>query len=313
MCVCFWALEHPEYALILCTNRDEFLARPTAPAHWHSFGPISSVDNTEGAVLSGRDLIAGGTWGGITRSGRLALLTNITEPVRKYDSSRGDLTSSFLLPQAPKATLAAEIDEFVLENRGRAYAGFNLLLLSPAPGSGPPGPEPLAFDGAFVTNSGGGGPIAARMLTAEERRRGGISNGIDHRGASEWPKVKHGIQTLDAVLNSLPQDATETEIVDRLFALLTWKSEPAPADRSELRNTVLVDPLPIGAGESSDEAPYNYYGTRLSTVILIRRDGTALFIERDVWTLDDEGRIAKGDPGRDRVFRFQIEPAGLVP
>ncbi len=77
------------------------------------------------------------------------------------------------------------------------------------------------LDGALATNSGGGGLITARMLSKEERECGGISNGVDHHGASEWPKVKHGIQTLAAVLNSLPQDATEAEIVERLFALLT--------------------------------------------------------------------------------------------
>ncbi|OSC97488.1 DUF833-domain-containing protein [Trametes coccinea BRFM310] len=308
MCVGFWSLEHPEYALILCSNRDEFLSRPTAPAHWHSFGPIKAVDSEEGPVLSGRDLLAGGTWAGVSRTGRVALLTNVTEPFRKYESSRGDLTSSFLLPKDPKATLQAEIDEFLLENRGRSYAGFNLLLLSPAPA--PPGSDSgtLSLDGAFATNSGGGGPITARMLTKGERQCGGISNGVDHHGANEWPKVKHGIQTLHEVLNSLPQDATEAEIVERLFALLTWKSEHAPIDRSELRNTILVDPLLIQTKESSDEPCPNYYGTRLSTVILIRRDGTALFIERDVWTLDDKGCVARGDPGRDRIFRFQIEP-----
>ncbi|KAI0632287.1 NRDE protein-domain-containing protein [Trametes polyzona] len=312
MCVAFWSLEHPDYALILCNNRDEFLARPTAPAHWHAFGPISADDNTEGPVLSGRDLLAGGTWAGINRNGRLALLTNITEPERKYASSRGDLTSSFLLPKDPKHTLQAEIDEFLLENRDRAYAGFNLLLLTPAPTRGDSGPRSLSlsFDGARATNSGGGGPITARMLTQEERECGGMSNGVDHHGASEWPKVQHGIQTMKTVLNSLPQDAAE--IVERLFALLTWKSEHAPLDRSELRNTILVDPLPIGARESPDGgAAPNYYGTRSSTVILIRRDGAALFIERDIWTLDDDGRVQRGDPGRDRVFRFQIEPDGL--
>ncbi|CDO69875.1 hypothetical protein BN946_scf184884.g34 [Trametes cinnabarina] len=308
MCVGFWSLTHPEYALILCSNRDEFLARPTAPAHWHSFGPISAVDDEQGTVLSGRDLLAGGTWAGINRAGRIALLTNITEPTRKYESSRGDLTSSFLLPKQPKATLETEIDEFVLENRGRAYAGFNLLLLSPAPSDS----GTLSLDGAFATNSGGSGQITARMLTMDERHCGGISNGIDHHGANEWPKVKHGIQTLNEVLHSLPQDATEAEIVERLFALLTWKSEHAPIDRSELRNTILVDPLLIQSKESSDDPCPNYYGTRLSTVILIRRNGAALFIERDIWTLDEEGRVARGDPGRDRVFRFQIEPDSIA-
>ena len=46
----------------------------------------------------------------VTRT-QVFLRTNITEPARKYDSSRGDLTHSFLLPKAPSTTLQAEIDE----------------------------------------------------------------------------------------------------------------------------------------------------------------------------------------------------------
>lgn len=148
--------------------------------------------------------------------------TNITEPLRKYASSRGDLTHSFLLPKAPAPTLEAEIDAFLDENRDRAYAGFNMLILTPAvPPPGDLGPHALTFDGAFITNSGGGGKISARMLSDSERRCAGMSNGVDHLGANEWPKVKRGTHALHDMLNSLPQNATEAEIVEQLFALLT--------------------------------------------------------------------------------------------
>ena len=70
---------------ILCANRDEFLGRPTLPAHFHSFEALSqpvSASNADGqqdkgtgSVLSGRDMLAGGAWLGIHRStGRVALL-----------------------------------------------------------------------------------------------------------------------------------------------------------------------------------------------------------------------------------------------
>ncbi|RPD62580.1 DUF833-domain-containing protein [Lentinus tigrinus ALCF2SS1-6] len=316
MCVGFWTLEHPEYALILCSNRDEYLDRPTTHAHWHSFGPISGHDDPRGSVLSGRDLLAGGTWAGVSRTGRVALLTNITEPLRKYDSSRGDLTRSFLLPKAPERTLQAEIDEFQEENRDRAYAGFNLLVLSPSVSTGDLGPRPLSLDGAFLTNSGGGGTIIARMLSDEERRCGGMSNGVDHHGANEWPKVQHGMQALRSLLDTLPQHTAEAEIVERLFELLTWKNEHAPVDRSELRNTIQVEPIPLPPAsfppvtEQATPSSKSYYGTRLSTVLLIRRDGSVTFIERDIWTLDESGAVVKRDLGHDRVFRFQIEPEG---
>ena len=56
--------------------------------------------------------------------------TNITEPLRKYSSSRGDLTATFLLPQTPGATLQAEIDTFLADSRDRSYAGFNMYWLA---------------------------------------------------------------------------------------------------------------------------------------------------------------------------------------
>jgi hypothetical protein len=59
---------------VLCTNRDEYLARPTAPAHFHDFGSVEQSPSGTGHVLSGRDIVAGGTWLGITRSGHFAML-----------------------------------------------------------------------------------------------------------------------------------------------------------------------------------------------------------------------------------------------
>ena len=52
---------HPRYSCIVAANRDEFHARPAAPAAWWPDPP---------QVLAGRDLEAGGTWLGLTRTGR---------------------------------------------------------------------------------------------------------------------------------------------------------------------------------------------------------------------------------------------------
>ncbi|KZT09177.1 DUF833-domain-containing protein [Laetiporus sulphureus 93-53] len=315
MCVGFWSLEHPRYALILCSNRDEYLSRPTVSARFHSFGNINDDASGDGLVLSGRDMLAGGTWAGLSRSGRVAIITNITEPPSQYDSSRGDLTSSFLLPKKPTMTLREEIHE--LTSRNTKFAGFNLLLLSPRAESDPRANK-LSLDAAIATNCGGGGRIIARELTYEERRCGGISNGVDHHGANEWPKVKHGVQALQDILSS---DFDESKLVEQLVcpqnALIfggsreSWKSDVAPIDRSTLRNTIEVDPLLIPIKSSSSDIN-DCYGTRLSTIILIRRDGGVLFIERDIWVLKEGGTVAKADPRTQREFRFntQIDSEG---
>jgi len=49
-----------------------------------------------------------------------------------------------------------------------------------------------------------------------------------------------------------------------------------------------------------------YYGTRLSTVLLVHKDGKVLFIERDIWELVD-GQPEKRDPPTERVFQFKLD------
>ena len=105
---------HPDYPLIVLANRDEYHARPAAPARFWGESP---------AVLAGRDLSAGGTWLGVTRQGRFAALTNVREPgMAQGERSRGLIVSTYLRgngsPEAYVAQVTAE---------GRAYSGFNLL------------------------------------------------------------------------------------------------------------------------------------------------------------------------------------------
>ena len=57
----------PEHPLIVAANRDEFQARPAAPAAFWDDQP---------QILAGRDLEARGTWMGVSRSGRFAAVTN---------------------------------------------------------------------------------------------------------------------------------------------------------------------------------------------------------------------------------------------
>lgn len=85
MCLILIAYQvHPGFPLVVLANRDEFLARPARPMQWWPERP---------GVLAGKDLQAGGTWMGMSRSGRFAALTNhrdLTIPQR-VGRSRGHL------------------------------------------------------------------------------------------------------------------------------------------------------------------------------------------------------------------------------
>ena len=72
MCLVALAIDQSRrFPLVLAANRDEFFARPTARLAWWT------PDAGGPAILSGRDLQAGGTWLGLTAEGRLGLVTNV--------------------------------------------------------------------------------------------------------------------------------------------------------------------------------------------------------------------------------------------
>jgi uncharacterized protein with NRDE domain len=95
MCVAAIAWQtNPRWPLLAIGNRDEFHARPTAPlANW-----------TDGRILAGRDLEAGGTWLGVS-AGRFALVTNLRVPgyPKPGMASRGALVTDWLRGNRPSA------------------------------------------------------------------------------------------------------------------------------------------------------------------------------------------------------------------
>jgi uncharacterized protein with NRDE domain len=166
MCLLFIAINrHPDYPLIIAGNRDEFCRRPTAKLSFWKDRPD---------LLAGRDLEAGGVWLGVTRSGRIAAITNYRDPsrVKAHALSRGLLVLDFL------AGSSTPLD-FCRENADRMARcnGFNLiyrefvrslLLFQLGPGAGcldfrrPSRPEQspaghaLAQDGEGKTGPGPG-------------------------------------------------------------------------------------------------------------------------------------------------------------
>jgi uncharacterized protein with NRDE domain len=69
---------------------------------------------------------------------------------------------------------------------------------------------------------------------------------------------------------------------------------------------VHVAPVAVPPKDGKGE---DLYATRLSTVLLIRRSGEALFVERDIWKLGSDGKAELADPSSQREFRVQV-PVG---
>lgn len=108
---------HPRHPLVLVANRDEFHARPAAPMRWWSDGAT---------ILAGRDLEAGGTWFGVDRRGRMALVTNYRDPSlpKPAGRSRGELVPGFLRSKLS----ALNYGRAVAVHAGN-WAGFSFLAM----------------------------------------------------------------------------------------------------------------------------------------------------------------------------------------
>ncbi|MCY4039637.1 MAG: NRDE family protein [Gammaproteobacteria bacterium] len=221
--MCLIALAHhavPDIRLAVLANRDEFHARPTAPADFWPDHPH---------VLAGRDLEAGGTWMGVTRSGRFAALTNYAAIRADAPKSRGTLVADFL-------TTGTGTLEFLRGIRGEDYAGFNLVL----------------FDGETLLCATNDGSAPRALGTGAHA----ISNtSID----ADWPKMRD--------TRALLARAVETGInrkYEQLF--LEMRDTQEAADRDLPTGDA---PLELRRRTSSRFVLGEDYGTRSTTLILI--------------------------------------------
>jgi uncharacterized protein with NRDE domain len=255
MCLAVVALDaHPQYRVVIAANRDEFHARPAAPAHWWASG-----------MLAGQDLVGGGAWFGVSRGGRWALVTNFREGIpRDPDApSRGELVTGALLDQTPPLLCAAAI-----ARDGARYHGFNLLLgeiaARPRPSAKerreiPASPTDDRSTAAYASNRASG----AIALTADIH---GLSN---HLLDTPWPKLVRSKARLAAALGGQALDSAA------VFALL---ADREPSDDTALPMTGVSREWERMLSSAFIVTPE--YGTRCSTVFTLARDGSANFVER---------------------------------
>jgi len=223
---------HPLYSCLVAANRDEFHARPTARAEWWPDRP---------QILAGRDLEAGGTWLGVTRSGRFAALTNYRDPEQRRAAvpSRGALVTSMLESGASVAEGLAH-----LRAVGGDYNGFNLIFSDG---------ERL---GIYESVHSSGRELGPGIY--------GLSN---HLLDTPWPKVQNAKTRLQAALLGLTDTAP----------LLDLLRDDRPATDAQLPRTGVSLEWERLLSSAFVRAPD--YGTRCSTIIRIERQGRAYFDE----------------------------------
>ena len=161
--------------LCLISNRDEFYYRPSAVLHqWEA-----------SSIIAGQDLQSGGTWMGVTESGRWAIVTNFRNGRDKnqYSTSRGHLIQSFLESELAPIRFAQQ-----LEQQQQDYAGFNLFV----------GDREQAV---YMSNRGEAPQVLANGVYV-------VSNGLM---SEDWEKTKHLRKRFTQEFLPMLQQSTITE------------------------------------------------------------------------------------------------------
>jgi uncharacterized protein with NRDE domain len=290
MCLIAFAVQaRPGLPLLLASNRDEFFERPTAPLHRWTL-PAG------GEVLAGRDLRDGGTWLGVSLSGRVAMLTNIRgAPAAPGRRSRGELATRWLSGQHLQA-MCAELDP-------QAYGGFNLVVGELQTGAW-----------HWLSNCDPRQPHAGvvAQLTSRALQPGvyGLSNAaLD----TPWPKALRLKAALNTSLQALTIASEPTRSPGWERGLIRALADETTAPAEQLPATGLALEREEGLSSAFVSLAEHAYGTRSSLALRIAAAPNAegLRLDAHEWTHTPRAsdQLHRWDESRLHSETLTLQPA----
>ena len=231
MCIVAFAWQVlDDLPLCLISNRDEFYHRPTAPLHvW----PNSDI-------IAGQDLQSGGTWMGVTATGRWAIITNFRDGTDKteYTTSRGHLIQTFLASNETPIRFAQ-----ALEKRQCDYAGFNLFLGD-------------AQQAVYMSNRGEAPQVLAKGVYV-------VSNGLM---SEDWVKTRHLRKRFTQELLPMLQQP-QVPSADIEYAVWDILEDERKVVLEQLPNTGIQPEMEALLSSTFIQSPV--YGTRCSNYLTL--------------------------------------------
>lgn len=330
MCIALISTAHPAYPLILIDNRDEYLNRPTDKARWWP--------EPHSHVLGGRDMLRDihGTWLGVTKHGKIAVLTNYREDTTPPHSavSRGAIIKKFLAEDIDPVEdfVKKVVDTGIAKDAG----GFSLVCGNIG--------EKLA-----IISNRAEDQSQVPWIAGDTVQTVGLSNAAF--SDRSWKKVTVGEELmLNTIRQSVENEESEDQLIQRFLDVLSHETLPREghcegagleAYLQDLRNTIYVPALGrkdmtglseeemraarlhekvdiVGhntptrnhspAVNAANKAPVlgvsGLYGTQKQTIVLADKNMNIRYFER---TLFDEhsNRIPDGEGDVD--VKFSIE------
>lgn len=240
MCLAAIALDVSlRFPLVVAANRDEFFERPADPLDWWT------PEGHSQPILGGRDRQAGGTWMGLSRSGRLAIVTNVRQPGPAVTDgpSRGGIVPAWLGTTQPA-------DRFWTQVALSGHAPFNLVAAD------------FQRRECFW---------ASNVVASARRLDHGVTV-VSNAASLEapWPKVQRLRGGMAQLLKACGTDTVVDDLAGRLFTLLADRTQAAD---EELPDTGLPRERERWLSSAFIASPDGRYGTRCSTVVVTERTG----------------------------------------
>ncbi|XP_071849214.1 transport and Golgi organization 2 homolog isoform X2 [Apostichopus japonicus] len=209
----------------------------------------------------GRDLQedrVGGTWLGVSQSGRVAFLLNYfqlsgPDPEAK---GRGSLVKDFILGDA-----SPEAYTTLVSKEGSLYNPFNLICIEF---------RHSKCDAFYYSNKTGEHP------TRIEPGVHGCSNSAFDK---PWPKASHVKTKLNEVVSSTSE---ETEVIQKLFDVFHNDQRLDGEDSLQLDKASLKTNQELFSKILPNLIMVNtpVYGTRSTTVVLVKDNNEAIYVEK---------------------------------
>lgn len=315
MCISVLSTAHPNYAFVLISNRDEFVHRPTLRADWW--------DPPNQQVLGGRDLQRQerGTWLGITRQGRIAILTNYREEGvnENGQKSRGAMVNSYLTIPPESNESEDQFVERLLNDVGiHDVGGFTLLFgkLQRSKGTSSTtatsrlkmyadhlsadSPATKTFPGLAVISNRTDSSQSLPRIATDSGETHGLSN--SHYGDNSWPKVVNGEQKLkQAIADDIVHDHNQNDFIDNLLAILCDDNIPKrQPDESwdayvrHMRNSIMIPAMKGKAaqGNPSTQPPKSDWALSPGDSQLTPGVGAYGTTKQSVILVDNHGAVA---------------------
>lgn len=257
---------------------------------------------------------------GITRQGRIAVLTNFRDdeqPLIEGAKSRGVIVKSYLCAPPHSKETAEDFAKRLIEEEGSTgVGGFSLIY-------GRVQDIVRGQKGMAIISNRTADPEAIAVVLDKANETKALSN--THHDDYSWPKVVDGERIVkEAIKRSIAMEDTKEKLIERMLTVLSIDTLPKREGEEELwtylrklRYSIFIPAIggpnvtekqgdEVAAADQADKISVTsgVYGTQKQTVILVDKQGKVTYVERSLF---GEGGAPVPREEQDLKFDFDIE------